>query len=841
MSKSEDKKENEELTGKSFPEAPSVIEGKNGVIHATPSQLSGMVYCARQAWMGSRKLTRVSKEMSLGQQKHKEIEKFNRQWVKNIQAYRRIKLRQLNQLLKSARDKIVTDVGKDRQLKRDLQNILKNFSFHILETAESLSKKNQVNTKELTHTFFGGSLQFEYPPREFHYKARADIVGIQELSFVVTEVKTGKTPDAPYEGHVLQAAATAVDLEEFKQLRGLKCTELRIIYPEKRFKFPLTPQLRKKVEFDRGSYAIICKLPRPPPIENSAKCEQCSQKEICFGLEEKFKDSTPQNQIQKHVNQENSSTLSSGNSGGSLPPPNINNCEEKYIQPRYLGKIIQNNKYPFILKQGRENEVWAIIKEDQLSEIKDGDLVIFEDQDLQIKILAETRELKTFPAHAALNWKSTSELVTFARLNPMKEFSEEETLTSPIGRDYTGFQLRKATTEEILVFFSLPRNGIPLGILDNGEESSVTNAIPYYYPLEKNNQIFRGVFITGTPGKGKTNFLKLLLCEIPEYFGGGAPPAIIVLDIEGEYSKLDQPTTGSQFDYEFWERFDVHPVSRFNHFMISKLGLDGDTTLRFEKIDPREISLLFPALPEKSRQIFEQITRYVFKNYQIPTFYEFRAAFREILTRYKETFGVPLHDAQKDALLRGMYTGIEDIFDQNGEYLDIEGLIKPGMVSVIDCSGMTDIRLSRQIALYLFLAIKKYKIDVKNSDLPVLIFFDEAHELFPRTAKNQMEADYLQRVTNQVERILRIGRKRKYGFVFASQMPQDVSSDIVDLCQTKIIMGLENERWITKILGSKWVKKILSLTRGSALIYCPEFHSEPMKIRVPKAPCKHES
>ena len=65
---------------------------------------------------------------------------------------------------------------------------------------------------------------------------------------------------------------------------------------------------------------------------------------------------------------------------------------------------------------------------------------------------------------------------------------------------------------------------------------------------------------------------------------------------------------------------------------------------------------------------------------------------------FSDTFGVPLHESQRDAILRSLYTGIEDIFDQSGEYLDIENLISPGTVSVIDCSGLTDIHLARQVA-----------------------------------------------------------------------------------------------------------------------------------------------
>ena len=817
---------------------------------ATPSQLSSMSYCMRYAWMKHKKLAIQTKAMVKGRKLHQGIEKFNLAWTHRIKEYQRMKKRQLTHYLKSIRDRIVQDIHRDKQYQRNLQALLKNLCYFIEETAEQIIEGTRFNTAALLSTFWGGIPKFEYPPREMRFKTRADALGLNGSEFIVHEFKTGKTPESPYEGHVLQAVATGIDLESYKELRGTKCTEVRIIYPEKIFRIPVTPQLKRKVDYDRGSYAIICKLSIPPPILNDSRCESCGQRKICLTLDEKFNVelSTQSNEVDQNQAEESSEcTVTTDETGfsPSPPPPTPTLSEEKANEQKYLGNIIQSNKYPFILKNGRDNEVWAIIKEQMVEEAKAGDLVVFENQEIQLKLIADIVEIKTFPAKAMLNYASTSELVTFAKLNPMREVHKDSTLISPSGRNYLGFKVRKTTPEEILVFFSLNRSGIPLGVLQNKDEELSDglseNAVPYYYPLEKENQGYKGIFVTGTPGKGKTNFLKLLACQIPEYFGGGTPPAIIILDIEGEYSMCNQPTTGSTFDQEFWERFNLQPVSRLDHYYISKMGLEGDTTLRFETIDPREISLLFPALPEKSRQMFEQITRHAMTEYEITTFYEFREAVKKILNKFSDIFGIPLHDSQRDAILRALYTGIEDIFDQTGKYLDVEKLIFPGIVSVIDCSGLTDIRLARQVALYLFLAVKKYKIDIKNKDFPVLIVFDEAHELFPRSTKDDIGRDYLQRVTNQVESILRIGRKRMYGFIFASQMPQDVSVDIVDLCQTKVIMGLENERWISKVLGSKWVKKILNLQKGQAIIHCPEFHSEPMKIRVPKAPCKHQS
>ncbi len=848
MSKSNEKEKKEfyrlnNETSKNFVQrSPSFEERRK----ATPSQLSSMVFCMRRSWMEHRKLTRQTKAMTLGIMFHRDIEKFNLQWTNEIQTNRRMKPRQLNWFLKSVRNQIVKEIHRDRNYQRKLQALLKNLCHFIEEAAQKITSSNRFNTKELIDTFWGGRPKFEYPPRSTRFNTRADALGQRETEFVIHEFKTGKTPAAPYEGHVLQAVATGIDLESYKAMRGMKCTETRIVYPEKIFSIPVSSQLRRKVDYERGSYRIICSLPSPPPIQNSSRCDHCGQREICQNLEEEVEVERLAQSREEDITQiENTSEGTVAADKVVSPPPSIpESTEERIEEQKYLGNIIQSTKFPFILKHGRDNEVWAIIKEKMVEKAKDGDLVIFESQDNPVKLIAEIVEIKTFPAQAVLNYKSTSELVTFTKLNPMKEIKSDGLLSSPSGRNYSGFKVRKATTEEILVFFSLNRTGIALGVLQNDIENTdglSDNVVPYYYPIEKNNQIYKGTFVTGSPGKGKTNFLKLMVCEIPEYFGGGTPPAVIILDIEGEYNICDKPTTGSIFDQEFWERFNIHPVSRLDHYYISKMGLEGDTTLRFETIDPREISLLFPSLPEKSRQIFEQIARRAMTENKITAFYEFCTAFKDILKEYSENFGIPLHKSQRDAILRSLYSGIEDIFDQSGEYLEVEKLISPGTVSVIDCSGLTDIYLSRQVALYLFLAIKKHKIDVKNRDFPVLIVFDEAHELFPRSTQDDIGRDYLQRVTKQVESILRIGRKRKYGFIFASQMPQDVSADIVDLCQTKVIMGLENERWISKVLGSKWVKKILNLQKGQALIHCPEFHSEPMKIRVPKAPCKHQS
>jgi len=810
----------------------------------TPSRLATLIFCERDAWLRHNGWINQTKRMTVGRRLHDDTAKFNRQWTRKITESRRMKRHQLHKLLKSTRDKIVIGVKRDRYYRRKLQALLKNLSCMIEESAREITRNNRFNTQDLISSFWGGIPRFEYPPKTRGCKARADVIGVSNDYFIVHELKTGRTPINPYEAHIIQAVATGMELELYPEMRGKKCTEVRIMYPEKIFAITISDRHRSRVDYQRGAYNAICSLPIPPPAKKSTKCEGCGQLKVCQRLDEDIAVKVGNNLITgsgESLVKSKSKDQTSVHSVTKSPDSKTKHNDHE----DYLGNVIQNRKYPFILKHGKENEIWVKIREKCVDLVKSGDLTILEDENMPIKLFTEVLEVRSFPDTATLSYRSTSELVNFAKLNPHLEIHPDGSRTPPSGRNYSNYIMRKAKPEEIAKYFSLSNTGLPFGIIDSGNglsfEQLSPDALPYLYPIERANQLYKGIFIAGSPGKGKSNFLKLMMCGIADYIGCKIPPALIVFDIEGDFADLDLPTTGSEFDQDFWSRFKLQPVSQLNRYTISKMGLAGDTTLRFELIDPRDISLLFPTLPEKSRQIFEQVTRHIMNDYPISTFVDFREALKFVIENFKGNFEYPLNVSQRDAILRASYSDIEDIFDQEGEYLDIEQLITPGNLSVIDCSGLCDNRLARQVALYLFLVIKKHKISIKNRDQPVVIVFDEAHEIFPRISKNEEEMDYLRRVTKQVEQILRLGRKRKYGFVFATQYPQDVSKDIVDFCQTKVIMGLENESWISKILGSKWVRKIRCLKRGQALIDCPEFHPKAMQIRVPKAPCKHDS
>jgi len=103
-----------------------------------------------------------------------------------------------------------------------------------------------------------------------------------------------------------------------------------------------------------------------------------------------------------------------------------------------------------------------------------------------------------------------------------------------------------------------------------------------------------------------------------------------------------------------------------------------------------------------------------------------------------------------------------------------------------------------------------------------------------------METDYLDRIIKNVKLVVRLGRKRKCGFIFASQLPNDISKDIVNLCQTKLILGLENEAWVSNVLGSKYIRTVTRFSQGDAFIHCVDFHEHPIRLRIPRAPCEHE-
>ncbi|MFW9995936.1 MAG: helicase HerA domain-containing protein [Candidatus Odinarchaeota archaeon] len=809
----------------------SMIHNSMKEFPVPPSAIGQLVFCDRLAWLAKNKFTKDTQTMTLGRKIHSSWGEFNREWIKGVMAYDRMKVKQLSHFLDSVSDRLVGSITKDRTYQKHLEAFLYNYSYQVIKVAEQVTQGKHFVPDDLVMQFFGAAdPRFEYSSNYNGTRLRVDAIGMTDSNFTLIELKTGKTHSDAKQSHVFQAATAAIYLEE---TLGRQCRQIVIIYPQKNIRFPLTDKHRQQVIFHQGSYTAICRLPYPPEIPMENHCPSCSQLNVCLNFN---RGTVTDSDQQEQLATASSYQLITAKKLEEAEYPSTT-CLKESLQ-EYIGVILQNKKYNSSLKHGKSNLIWAKLKEEHVESLRDGDLVVIENNESAVRVFCEVQEINTFPAKASLNFKSTGELVTNVKLNPFMEIDEKGFSERPRQRDYHEYLMRRASQQEIARIHNLNGEGIPLGILVDEnqpcDDNLPQNALVYRYPIEKENQGYKGIFITGSPGKGKSNALKLVICGMADYLAGGVPPAIIIIDVEGEYATLGRRGTGSLFDQEFWKKHGLKPVENLDVYTLSSESNRGTHTLDFSVLDPREMALMFPMLPGKSSVQFERIAKEIMIEGQKLTFAEFQQAFR---LSSKQDDG--LHESQKEAIVRALNTGLTEIFDQEGKYIDIMELLTPGKVSVIDCSQLEDYEMSRMAALYFFLALKKYKINVRNKDNKIILVFDEAHTIFPKSSRGEMETDYLDRVTKQVKEVVHLGRKRRYGLVFASQLPEDIAREITSLCQTKVVLGLESEKWVSTVLGSNYFRKVVKFAPGDAFIHCTDFHANPVRLKLPRAPCEH--
>ncbi|MCY0882516.1 MAG: ATP-binding protein, partial [Acidianus infernus] len=117
-----------------------------------------------------------------------------------------------------------------------------------------------------------------------------------------------------------------------------------------------------------------------------------------------------------------------------------------------------------------------------------------------------------------------------------------------------------------------------------------------------------------------------------------------------------------------------------------------------------------------------------------------------------------------------------------------------------------------------------------------LIIIDEAHRFFPSSKGGEEDTNYVKRVAGKIATMMRLGRRRKIGFIFSTHNPSDLSDIIVQLANTKFIFRISKE--IAEQLGlTPTEAKMLSWERnGVAYLISPWLRQGKVKIKVPVPP-----
>jgi DNA helicase HerA-like ATPase len=340
----------------------------------------------------------------------------------------------------------------------------------------------------------------------------------------------------------------------------------------------------------------------------------------------------------------------------------------------------------------------------------------------------------------------------------------------------------------------------------------------------------RHIGLFGTTGTGKSNSLQVIAEEAT-----ASNRSVLIFDIEGEYVSMNQPTDSltnilAQFgkkpqgikDFRVYvpaPNTSRNPDAR--RFGIPFADVDLEIFSEVLGLSPIERIYMFD-IARKAKEISGSFQAYnvdavlkVLKK-RIDAQMD-RASLPEALTEAHMGLFTKLTMVQKSGIMDASNGG--QVFDR----IPADSFCSPGRISVIDVSESSD--LVRNICIaHLLKEIFRYKTRNTRS-APILIFMEEIHTFLSKAKKRTMTA-----TLTMLTEMARQGRKRGIGLGFVSQQPALVPSELIELCNTRLMHRIGSEPNIEVLRNSTanvpeslW-SLLPSLGNGEALISSPKYH-----------------
>jgi uncharacterized protein len=329
----------------------------------------------------------------------------------------------------------------------------------------------------------------------------------------------------------------------------------------------------------------------------------------------------------------------------------------------------------------------------------------------------------------------------------------------------------------------------------------------------------RNVGVFGTVGSGKSNTTQVV---VEEAIAAGW--AVVIVDVEGEYVRMDEPTDDSAMAAILRSSFQQEPAG------LPDVRVYVPSSGRSDAANPQSFKVpISTVAPEVLGDIVE------FSEAQIRMFGTITAAAERAAAGAGTgrmgslAGGRPSAPQTRAYSLQTLIDGLEDPFpllggaprgtelstvwtlrsklirlgrsgmlDWNATVgvpeLPVDDLLVGGRLSVLDVSETDD--TSRNIAIsYLLEALFERVIDkeVGEEITPghvrprVLVVIEEVHTFVSRATAQRMRA-----VIDQLQIISRRGRKRWMGLVLVSQQPGHVPDELFELVNTRFIHQLKS-------------------------------------------------
>jgi DNA helicase HerA-like ATPase len=347
-------------------------------------------------------------------------------------------------------------------------------------------------------------------------------------------------------------------------------------------------------------------------------------------------------------------------------------------------------------------------------------------------------------------------------------------------------------------------------------------------PSASKNFFPRNVGIFGTVGSGKSNTAQVLAEEAV-----AAGWAVVIVDVEGEYVRMDEPTDDLLLAGTLRERFGMEPrgVEDFRVYVpssgVSEAVAPRPFKIPVARLDPEIVADVLE-LSEAETRVFAMATSNAARHHGtgdgdaagLPSY-----TLQHLTDGLMEGAGIgdrpairllPLarpHDVPAASQLRSklLHLARTGMLDTNETApvpaLPIGDLLVAGRLSVLDVSETDD--RSRNLAIaYVLQSLFDRAIETTVGEPmasgrarpPLLVVIEEVHTFVSRAAAPRMRA-----VLDSLQVITRRGRKRWMGLALVSQQPNHVPDEVFELANTRFIhqmRSLSNIEPIKQTTGS---------------------------------------
>jgi DNA helicase HerA-like ATPase len=321
---------------------------------------------------------------------------------------------------------------------------------------------------------------------------------------------------------------------------------------------------------------------------------------------------------------------------------------------------------------------------------------------------------------------------------------------------YPGNYVFKAPKDTLEEFYSYPQEeGLLIGHLITREDVNVSISI---------KGLRRHLAILAQTGAGKSYTAG---CILEELLRKGA--TVVLIDPHADYTLLSRRKDGTKFSDRIsifktpqsTGRYDEGKIGKkINYYEVKFSDLSVDEICKICGISEKWTNII---------SIIQASINDLSEDYTL----------EDLINKLEEKAKKPDPTALK-ALNYIKRIGSLKVF--GSVTTDINKLLKPKHISVIDLSGLDD-RVSNYITFKILSSIYE-EVESQSFKYPVFIFIEEAHRFVPNNGNTLSK--------NIIKKIAAEGRKFGIFLVLITQRPYKIDQDALSQCNSQIIMRITN-------------------------------------------------